>query len=73
VIISTLGWIIIGVAAWLVVAAIVGVIIGRSIRQRDAHVPFDDVDSPLGSDAPADPLNTDPFPRTTGRDRPRRG
>jgi hypothetical protein len=39
VIISTVMWIVVGVAAWMVVAAVVGVLIGRMIRQRDRQVP----------------------------------
>ena len=38
-IISTVMWIVIGVAAWMAVAAVVGVLIGRMIRQRDRQVP----------------------------------
>ena len=38
-IISTVMWIVVGVAAWMVVAAVVGVLIGRMIRQRDRQVP----------------------------------
>jgi hypothetical protein len=34
-------WIVVGVTAWLAVAAIVGVLIGRMIRQRDRQVPDD--------------------------------
>lgn len=37
--ISTVVWIVVGVAAWMVVAAVVGVLIGRMIRQRDRQVP----------------------------------
>ncbi len=39
--ISTLAWVIIGVTAWLVVASLVGVLIGRVIRVRDHQVPAD--------------------------------
>ena len=37
--ISTFAWIAVGVAAWLVVAALVGLLIGRMIRGRDRQVP----------------------------------
>jgi hypothetical protein len=36
----------IGVAAWLAVAAIVGVLIGLTVRQREKQVPREDHDSP---------------------------
>ena len=41
VVISTFAWIAIGVAAWLVVAVLVGLLIGRMIRGRDRQVPGD--------------------------------
>ena len=38
-----LWWVLVGVVAWLAVAAFVGVLIGRVICQRDEQVPtFDD-------------------------------
>ena len=40
-VIGTLGWIVVGVAVWLAVAAGVGVVIGRVIRLRDRQVPRD--------------------------------
>jgi hypothetical protein len=61
VVISTLGWILIGVAAWLVVALVVGVVIGRTIRNRDRQVPSD----------PAAPITGIPAP-TTAQDHPDR-
>ncbi len=45
--ISTFGWILIGVAIWLVVATVVGVLIGRMLRQRDRQVPRDDSATPV--------------------------
>ncbi len=42
--ISTIGWIVVGVAAWLVVSVIVGVLIGRMVRLRDQQVPRKPVD-----------------------------
>jgi hypothetical protein len=38
-VISTLGWILSGIAAWLAVAAVLGVVIGRTIRLRDRQQP----------------------------------
>jgi hypothetical protein len=35
----------VGVAAWLAVAAIVGVLIGLTVRQREKQVPREDHDS----------------------------
>jgi hypothetical protein len=37
--ISTLGWILLAAAAWLVVATAVGLLVGRMIRERDRQVP----------------------------------
>jgi hypothetical protein len=64
--IGTLGWILVVAVAWLAVAAIVGVLVGRMIRERDRQVP------------PAP--DTTPMPHThergvswvAGRGRPRR-
>jgi hypothetical protein len=50
----------VGVAAWLAVAALVGVLIGLTVRQREAQVPRDDHDSPL-----LDAIHDDP--RCAGR------
>ena len=33
------GWIVVGVAVWMAVTAIVAVLIGRAIRMRDRQVP----------------------------------
>ena len=41
VVITTLGWILIGIGAWLVVATLVGMLIGRAIRLRDRQVADD--------------------------------
>jgi hypothetical protein len=38
-VISTFGWIIVVAAAWLAVATVVGVLVGRMIRERDRQVP----------------------------------
>lgn len=37
--VPVIGWVLIGVAAWIVVAVIVVVLLGRMIRARDAQVP----------------------------------
>ena len=65
VVISTIGWIAIGVAAWLVVALVVGVLIGRMIRRRDAQVPrgVEPSEAPQQPDVPA------PTPDSVGRRR----
>jgi hypothetical protein len=73
VVISTLGWILIGVAAWLVVALVVGVVIGRTIRNRDRQVPGDHVAPITGIPAPTteqDPAKR--LPRVVGRGTRRR-
>jgi hypothetical protein len=72
VIISTVMWIVVGVAAWMVVAAIVGVLIGRMIRQRDRQVP----DGPACDAAPVRPTGADGsdgsrLPPAVGRGRSR--
>jgi hypothetical protein len=67
-VISVFAWIAIGVAAWLVVAALTGVLIGRVIRGRDRQVPKDapgvrepriptqgTAPEPAGPPAPRDP------------------
>jgi hypothetical protein len=41
VVISTAGWIVTGVAAWLAVAVVVAVLVARMIRRRDRQVPTD--------------------------------
>jgi hypothetical protein len=42
-----LTWIAVAVAAWVVVAALVGVLLGRAVRHRDQQVPHDDVEVPF--------------------------
>ena len=37
--IGTVGWILLVVTAWLVVATVVGVLVGRMVRARDRQVP----------------------------------
>jgi hypothetical protein len=73
VIISTVMWIVVGVAAWMVVAAIVGVLIGRMIRQRDRQIP----DRPAEEPAPGTPARAvgsdgSRLPPAVGRGRSRR-
>jgi hypothetical protein len=69
VVISAVGWIVIGVAAWLVVALIVGVLIGRMIRRRDAQVPRSETSAaPGGSEAGGHSVAGS---RAVGRGRPR--
>jgi hypothetical protein len=66
-VISTLGWIITVAAAWLAVAALVGVLVGRMIRERDRQVP------PVPDPPPvAGPGKPDPLHRVHGRGRGRR-
>ncbi|WP_219417919.1 hypothetical protein [Pseudonocardia nigra] len=62
--ISTLGWIAVGVAAWLAAATVVAVLIGRAVRLRDEQVP------PEHPVAPPPPGQRSP--RSAGRDRPHR-
>lgn len=38
---SVLTWIIVGAIAWMAVAAVVGVLVGRAVRMRDRQVPRD--------------------------------
>ena len=57
-VINTLGWIIVVAAAWLAVAAVVGVLVGRMIRERDRQVP------PPPADVPQDERKED---RARGR------
>jgi len=63
--ISTVGWIAIGVAAWLVVALVVGVLIGRMIRRRDAQTPR----GAETSETPETPGVPAPSPDSVGRRR----
>ncbi len=44
-------WIVVGVAAWMVAAAVVGVLIGRMIRQRDRQVPDPAAEQPAPGSA----------------------
>jgi hypothetical protein len=53
-------------AAWLAVAAVVGVLIGRMIRERDRQVP------PAPEPPPASPQPPARTHRVHGRDRQRR-
>ena len=64
--IGTLGWILVVAVAWLVVAAVVGVLVGRMIRERDRQVP------PARDTAPAGEPEKDRTQRTPGRSRQQR-
>jgi hypothetical protein len=63
------------VMAWLVVAVVVGVLVGRTIRQRDRQIPREDA-GPAPKGIPAQ--GTEPEPgsswssRAVGRGRPHR-
>lgn len=72
--IGTLGWIVVGVAAWLAVAGVVGVLIGRTVRQRDRQVPREWPTHPvLGIPAQAVmPDLAEPAPRVAAWGRVRR-
>ncbi|MGD9987445.1 hypothetical protein [Pseudonocardia sp.] len=48
--VPVIGWILVGVAAWIVVAVIVVILLGRMIRARDAQVPR----------SPAEPVTPQP-------------
>jgi hypothetical protein len=37
--VNALGWILIAIAAWLTVSAVVGPLVGRSFRDRDQQSP----------------------------------
>ncbi len=52
VVISTVGWILVGAAVWLVVATGVGMVIGRTIRLRERQV-FDDPEETPHSGIPS--------------------
>jgi hypothetical protein len=66
--ISTLGWIIVVAAAWLAVAAVVGVLVGRVMLVRDRQVPrAPDPPRPSSSDVTEDVATR----RVSGRSRRR--
>jgi hemolysin activation/secretion protein len=52
--VSWIGWVAVGLAAWLAVATLVGVVLGRMFRHRELQAPVD-----RGVPVPA--------PRTNGR------
>lgn len=66
--ISTLGWIAVGVLAWLAVAMVVGVLVGGTIRRRDRQVPRS---GPVG--VPAENPAAEPDGASAGRVRHRGG
>jgi len=55
---SVLAWVIVVAIAWLAVATVVGVLVGRAVRMRDRQVPRDhphipdDVPEPRRSPSP---------------------
>lgn len=54
-----LGWVLIGVAAWVAASGVVAVLVGRMVRARDAQVPRDAPRAPRPrpeseAEAPAD-------------------
>ncbi|GAA0908794.1 hypothetical protein [Pseudonocardia zijingensis] len=61
-VIGTLGWVIVVAAAWLAVAAGVGVLVGRLIRERDRQVPPSPEPPPATRRGPADPVHRGPDP-----------
>ena len=61
-------WIVVGVAAWMVVAALVGVLIGRTIRARETQIPRD-VDGPPVGRVPTQQTELDDVPPVAGRTR----
>lgn len=73
-IISTVGWIALGIAAWLVVALAMGVLIGRMIRRRDRQVPHRaEPSAPPGVPSHTqDPDGSVDVPRVAGRGTPPR-
>jgi hypothetical protein len=61
------------VAAWLVVALVVGVVIGRTIRNRDRQVPSDPAAPITGIPTPTAEQDPDKrLPRVVGRGTRRR-
>lgn len=58
---SVAGWIAVGVVAWVVIALLVAVLVGRMVRLRDRQVPADPMPSPRRPvDAPGVPRTPEP-------------
>jgi hypothetical protein len=62
---SVAGWIALGVVAWVVIALLVAVLVGRMVRLRDRQVPADPAPTPRG------PVEQPRVPRTPEPRRPR--
>lgn len=43
---NALGWILVAIAAWLILSAIAGVLVGRSFRDRDQQTPREHAATP---------------------------
>jgi hypothetical protein len=54
-----IAWIVVALAVWVAVAAVVGVILGRAVRRRDRQVPGGD---PVEVFPPAPAPAEDPVP-----------
>ena len=54
-----IAWIVVALAVWVAVAAVVGVILGRAVRRRDRQVPDGD---PVEVFPPAPAPAEDPVP-----------
>ena len=52
-----IGWGMVGLAVWVAVAALVGMLLGRMVRRRDRQVPTDD---PASFPAPRVPAQEPP-------------
>jgi hypothetical protein len=48
-----IAWVAVGVAVWIAVAALVAVLLGRTVRHRDRQVPRDDADVEVPPRTPA--------------------
>jgi hypothetical protein len=56
--VSVLAWVIVVAIAWMAVAAVVGVLVGRAVRLRDRQVPRDQPSVP--DDVPEPRRSTTP-------------
>lgn len=70
-VISTAGWIITGVMAWLAVALVVAVLVAGMIRRRDRQIPTDRPRPTVDGPPPGVPDQGGPvrIPRAAGRGR----
>ncbi|MCE0761562.1 hypothetical protein LWC35_01320 [Pseudonocardia kujensis] len=69
---SVAGWIVVGVLAWVAVALVVAVLVGRMVRLRDRQVPEDPLPRPAPEQDPSWPGTGGRTPRTPEPRRPRR-